>query len=121
LIFPVKARMNTHVPYKSLISWTTVSHVLHEHDNMSSVTNARWKCCGFQLIIGNFGLSYDQERVQMAIWSILAAPLLASVDLRNIRPTSKALLLNKGAIAINQDPLGIQGERIHQVKLYSPA
>jgi len=51
----------------------------------------------------------------MAIWSILAAPLIASVDLRNIRPDSKALLQNKGAIAINQDPLGIQGQRIYKV------
>jgi hypothetical protein len=65
-----------------------------------------------ELVIGNFGLSYDQERVQMAIWSIVAGPLLMSVDLRTIRPASKALLLNRGAIAINQDPLGIQGQRI---------
>jgi len=69
-----------------------------------------------QLVIGNFGLSPDQERVQMAIWAILAAPLLASVDLRTIRPASKALLQNKAAIAINQDPLGIQGRRIYKVR-----
>jgi len=68
-----------------------------------------------QLVIGNFGLSHDQERVQMAIWAILAAPLIASVDLRTIRPDSKAILQNKGAIAINQDPLGIQGRRVYQV------
>lgn len=71
----------------------------------------------FQLVIGNFGLSYHQERAQMAIWSILAAPLLMSVDLRNIRPESKALLQNRGAIAINQDPLGIQGKRIARVRM----
>ena len=72
-------------------------------------------CCRVQLIIGNYGLSYDQERTQMAVWAILAAPLLASLDLRSVRPVSKALLQNKGAIAVNQDPLGIQGRRIHQV------
>jgi hypothetical protein len=71
-----------------------------------------------QLVIGDFGLSYDQERLQMAIWSILAAPLLMSVNLRSIRDESKALLLNKQAISINQDPLGIQGRRVIQV-LYS--
>jgi len=70
-----------------------------------------------QLVIGNFGLSYDQERVQMAIWAVVAAPLIASVDLRNVRPESKALLQNKGAIAINQDALGIQGRRIYKVLL----
>ena len=38
-----------------------------------------------------------------------------STDLRNIREESKALLLNRGAIAVNQDRLGIQGRRIHKV------
>jgi len=71
--------------------------------------------CSAQLVIGNFGLSLDQERVQMAIWAVVAAPLIASVDLRTIRPASKALLQNKGAIAINQDPLGIQGRRVAKV------
>lgn len=72
-----------------------------------------------QLLIGNYGLSDDEERVQMAIWSIIAAPLFMSVDLRSIRPESKALLLNKRAIAINQDPLGIQGRRIIKVSTAS--
>jgi hypothetical protein len=38
------------------------------------------------LIIGNYGLSYGQSQTQMAIWSILAAPLIMSVDLRTIEP-----------------------------------
>jgi len=54
----------------------------------------------------------------MAIWAIVAAPLIASVDLRTIRPDSKAILQNKEAIAINQDPLGIQGRRIFKVTEY---
>ena len=69
----------------------------------------------FQLIIGNYGLSYDQQRAQMAMWSVMASPLLMSVDLRNIRPESKALLQNKGAIQINQDPMGKQGTRLVKV------
>lgn len=62
-----------------------------------------------QLLIGNFGLSLDQARVQMAVWSILAAPLLMSVDLATIRPEFKEVLLNKDIIAIDQDELGKQG------------
>ena len=64
----------------------------------------------FQIIIGNFGLSYDQERVQMGMWCMFAAPLLLSNDLRNIRNNSKALILNKRLLAINQDALGIQAK-----------
>jgi alpha-N-acetylgalactosaminidase len=59
------------------------------------------------LIIGNFGLSYEQSKTQMALWAILAAPLLMSVDLRTIRPEYKAILQNRKIIAVDQDPLGI--------------
>ncbi|XP_030001666.1 alpha-galactosidase A [Sphaeramia orbicularis] len=63
------------------------------------------------LVIGNFGLSHDQQESQMALWAIMAAPLLMSNDLRDICPRSKELLQNKHIIAISQDPLGKQGYR----------
>ncbi|XP_067000153.2 alpha-N-acetylgalactosaminidase [Anabrus simplex] len=66
------------------------------------------------LIIGNFGLSLEQSKVQMAIWAILAAPLLMSNDLHNIRPEFKAILTNERIIEVNQDVLGIQGRRVYQ-------
>ncbi|XP_043271319.1 alpha-N-acetylgalactosaminidase [Venturia canescens] len=68
------------------------------------------------LIIGNFGLSYEQSKTQMALWAILAAPLLMSVDLRTIRPEYKAILQNKKIIDVDQDLLGIQGRRIYKHK-----
>ena len=61
-------------------------------------------------------MSPDQERVQFAMWSIFASQLLLSVDLRNIRPEPKALLLNKRVLEVSQDPLGIQGQRVMQVR-----
>ena len=69
----------------------------------------------FQLIIGDFGLTYDQMRAQMALWAIYAAPLIMSVDLRNINPEAAKILLNKNVIALNQDPLGKQGMRVYKV------
>ena len=70
----------------------------------------------FQLIIGNFGLSYEQCKTQMAMWAIFAAPLLMSVDLRTIKPDYKAILQNRHIISVNQDRLGIQGRRIYKVR-----
>ncbi|CAF4078133.1 unnamed protein product, partial [Rotaria sordida] len=64
------------------------------------------------IIIGNFGLSPGQSRAQMALWSIMAAPLILSVDLRTIPDWAREIILNKNLIAINQDPLGIMGRRI---------
>lgn len=67
------------------------------------------------LVVGNFGLSPDQERVQMAMWCVLAAPLLMSADLRNIRNYSKDVMLNSMAISVNQDALGAQGKRVNVI------
>jgi len=63
--------------------------------------------------LGNFGLSYEQSKTQMAMWAIFAAPLLMSVDLRTIKKDYKDILKNRKIIAVNQDPLGIQGRRIY--------
>ena len=68
------------------------------------------------LIIGNFGLSYGQSRAQMALWAVMAAPLIMSVDLRTIKPEFSEILKNKNLIAINQDALGLMGKRITKVK-----
>lgn len=51
-------------------------------------------------------LTFDEEQLQMAIWSMSAAPLLMSTDVGAITPKSKAILLNQEVIKINQDPLG---------------
>ncbi len=59
-----------------------------------------------QLIIGNFGLSMDQSRTQMALWAIMAAPLFMSNDLRTISSGARSILQNQMAISINQDPMG---------------
>lgn len=69
----------------------------------------------FQLIVGDFGLSYYQQKAQFGLWAMLASPLFMSVDLRTINPQAKSILLNKRVIAINQDPLGRQAVRLYEV------
>lgn len=53
----------------------------------------------------------------MAIWAVLSAPLIMSHDLRNVHSELRDILLNPGAIAINQDPLGVGGKRISSVSI----
>lgn len=67
------------------------------------------------MIAGDFGLSTDQSRTQMALWAIMAAPLFMSNDLRNISAEARSILQNKMAISINQDAMGMQGRRIVKV------
>ncbi len=63
------------------------------------------------LEVGNGGMSDDEYRTHMSLWVILAAPLLAGNDLSKMTPETVAILTNKDAIAIDQDPLGKQGDR----------
>jgi len=72
-------------------------------------------CACAKLVIGNFGLSDDQERVHMAMWSMWSSPLIISNDLRSVKRSSKRLLLNKNVIRINQDDLGKQARIVIEV------
>lgn len=101
-------------------SWNSIESIMdYFGDNQDSIVpNAgpgHWNDPDM-LIVGNFGLSYEQSKTQMALWAILAAPLFMSVDLRTIRPEYKAILQNKKIIAVDQDILGIQGRRIYKVR-----
>jgi alpha-galactosidase len=66
------------------------------------------------LEIGNGKMTADEYRTHMSLWVILAAPLLAGNDLSKMSDADKALLMNKDAIAIDQDALGKQGDRLYQ-------
>jgi hypothetical protein len=83
--------------------------------SLNIITFVIINCTPFQLIIGNYGLSYDQSKVQMAIWAILAAPLLMSTALADVKPEYRDILQNKAILAVNQDELGIQGRRVNNV------
>jgi len=61
------------------------------------------------LVVGNPGLSISEQQAQFCLWSIFAAPLMISADLRTIAGESKRILLNKDVIAVNQDKMGRMG------------
>lgn len=66
------------------------------------------------LEVGNGGMTDNEYRSHFSLWSILAAPLIAGNDLRDMRPEIRDILTNKEVIAINQDPLGRQGRRVRK-------
>jgi alpha-galactosidase len=67
------------------------------------------------LEVGNGGMNGDEYCTHMSLWAMLAAPLLAGNDLSKMNPETLAILENRDAIAIDQDPLGIQGDRLSAV------
>jgi len=64
------------------------------------------------LEIGNGGMSDVEYRTHMALWSLLAAPLLAGNDLRTMSASIHEILTNREVIAVDQDSLGKQGAKV---------
>jgi alpha-galactosidase len=60
------------------------------------------------LEVGN-GMSLSEDRAHFSIWCMLAAPLMAGNDISKMSAETLAILGNKDAIAIDQDPDGVQG------------
>lgn len=58
--------------------------------------------------VGN-GMTAGEDRAHFSMWAMLAAPLIAGNDLTNMSDETRAILTNREVIAVDQDPLGIQG------------
>lgn len=66
------------------------------------------------LEVGNGGMTANEYRAHFSMWSLFAAPLMAGNDLRSMSPETKDILTNKEVIAIDQDPLGMEGRRVRK-------
>ncbi len=65
------------------------------------------------LEVGNGGMTTEEYRTHMSLWSLLAAPLLAGNDLTAMTPETREILLNKEVIAIDQDSAGHAADRVY--------
>jgi alpha-galactosidase len=66
------------------------------------------------LEVGNGKMTEAEYKTHMSLWVLLAAPLLAGNDLTKMSANDKSILMNKDAIAIDQDELGRQGDRLYE-------
>jgi alpha-galactosidase len=74
------------------------------------------------LMVGNRGMTAEEARAHFSLWSILAAPLIATNDLRSMSPEILSILTNPEVIAVDQDPLGSQGTRVkadHELEIWA--
>jgi alpha-galactosidase len=63
--------------------------------------------------LGDRKLTMPENRAHFSLWAMLAAPLIAGNDLSAMTPEVRSVLTNRDVIAIDQDPLGKQGERAY--------
>ena len=60
------------------------------------------------LEVGN-GMTVNEDRAHFSMWCMLAAPLIAGNDLFHMKKETADILMNKDAIAVDQDTLGVSG------------
>ena len=64
-----------------------------------------WNDADF-IIGGDAGTTAPETRSQLALWSMMSAPLILSSDLEKLSPEAISILSNKAVLAVDQDPLG---------------
>ncbi len=87
-------------------------HILDLQDGLESYAGpGHWNDADM-LEVGNQGMTITEYRAHFSLWCILAAPLMAGNDLRNMTNEVKEILTNREVIAVDQDSLGTQGRRV---------
>ncbi len=105
--------------------WRTTGDISDNYDRMSVIGFAQAGLSKYaapghwndpdMLEVGNGKMTPDEYRTHMSLWAMLAAPLLAGNDLSKMDETTKSILMNKDVIAVDQDRLGVQGDRVTAV------
>jgi alpha-galactosidase len=61
------------------------------------------------LEVGNGDLTIAEQRSHFTLWALMKAPLLLGNDLQSITNDTLEIITNTDIIALNQDPMGVQG------------
>ncbi|WP_198166808.1 cellulose binding domain-containing protein, partial [Micromonospora rifamycinica] len=62
--------------------------------------------------VGRGGMTDTEMRSHFALWAILASPLIAGNDVRNMNAATQTILKNANLIGISQDPLALQASQV---------
>ena len=60
------------------------------------------------MVMGMRGMTNSMDRIHMGLWAIASAPLMVGSDLTRLSPATLSLLNNREALAIHNDPYGLQ-------------
>jgi len=102
--------------------WRTTNDISDQYASMEKIGFAQSDLADFagpghwndpdMLEVGNGGMSTDEYRTHFSLWAMIAAPLIAGNDLRNMSPEIAAIFQNSEVIAVDQDSLGAGGKRV---------
>ncbi|KZV14670.1 hypothetical protein F511_40699 [Dorcoceras hygrometricum] len=104
-------------------SWRTTDDINDSWASMTTLADLNDKWAAYagpggwndpdMLEVGNGGMTYEEYRAHFSIWALMKSPLLIGCDVRNITTEAFEILSNEEVIAVNQDPLGVQGRKVY--------
>lgn len=102
-------------------SWRTTGDIEDNWGSMisSADTNNQWASYAGpgawndpdMLEVGNGGMTATEYETHFSLWALMKAPLLIGCDIRTMSKETIRILTNHEVIAINQDKLGVQGNK----------
>ncbi|CAA7389276.1 unnamed protein product [Spirodela intermedia] len=93
-------------------SWVSMTTIADLNDKWASYAGPGGWNDPDMLEVGNGGMTHQEYRAHFSIWALMKAPLLIGCDVRNMTTETLEILSNEEVIAVNQDPLGIQGRKV---------
>ena len=106
-------------------SWTSVSSIMDINSALSAYAGpGHWNDPDMLVVglrgskgpagdLGGTGCNDVEYQSNMSLWAMMASPLIATNDIRMMNDAAKSILLNEEIIAINQDALGKQADRVN--------
>lgn len=103
-------------------SWRTTPDISDNWASMISRADENNLWAGFarpggwndpdMLEVGNGGMTITEYTSHFSLWALMKSPLLVGCDIRSMSNDTYRILTNTEVIAVNQDPLGVQGEKV---------
>src|SRR5574344_1642087 len=105
-----------HCMFDSIVNYNgwkpyCVMQCIHKNDTLRRYAGKGHWNDPDMLEVGN-GMTVNEDRAHFTMWCMMAAPLILGNDLRDMSKETLDIIKNKEVIAIDQDPLGIQGLRL---------
>jgi len=89
-------------------NWSSVMSIINTNASLGRYAGPGHWNDPDMLEVGNGGMTTTAYKAHFSMWAMMAAPLIAGNDVRNMSKDVKSILMNHEVIAVDQDSLGVQ-------------
>ncbi|KAI0934485.1 hypothetical protein AcW1_005995 [Taiwanofungus camphoratus] len=86
-------------------TWHSVTNILNQNSFITWASDFYGHNDMDILEVGNGDLTYDEAKSHFTAWALMKSPLLVGTDLSRVTHETLEILMNRGIITINQDPV----------------